>query len=368
METFFLSVGMVKTRSMTRNHNHDDDASSSSRKKRFKTYDHGGVAPWLEPNHDLLFLVMMQLGVVDFLSFSGVCKSWRSLALLNKSRFMASRPPMSMWISNDANEKECYCFLEDFKGKKFKTLLPHSTYTKYIRLTCGYLVMLCLKTNDYWLVNPITKHELHFPAVPYISNFIPFRAILVFSPSLSRWLFVLIQRFSRLIWFSIVGTGAWNHVSSTFFTLDLHAFQGKIYILNERYGLCEMSLSPEPKLTLLEIRNFPKRCSFILLLVSSDENLYVIDHDLEDSIQELDFGEMIWVSPKEKAIREHAFFRSYLMCWTAIKPESWDGPHPQYNKYDCFLHTTEKCEKGKFFSSSMWYFPHDCLNVDLINK
>lgn len=102
--------------------------------------------------------------------------------------------------------------------------------------------------------------------------------------------------------------------------------------------------------------------------VSSDENLYVIDHDLEDPIQELDFGEMRWVSPKEKAIREYTFIRSYLMCWTVIKLESWDGPHPQYNRYDCFLDTTMKCENDKFFSSSMWYFPHDCLNVDLINK
>ncbi|CAH1426883.1 unnamed protein product [Lactuca virosa] len=111
---------MAKTRSMTRNQNHDDGSST----KKIKTWDNGGVAPWLDLNHDVLFLVMMRLGIVDFFAFSGVCKSWRSLSLSNKKRFMASKPPILMRISTRGNEKEC-C-LKDFEGRKLKTIIPHS--------------------------------------------------------------------------------------------------------------------------------------------------------------------------------------------------------------------------------------------------
>ncbi|CAH1419382.1 unnamed protein product [Lactuca virosa] len=86
---------MVKTSS--------DDASSSSR-KRFKNFNHNGVASWSDVNQDLLFLIVMKLGFVDFLAFGRVCKSWRSLAVSYKNTFMASKPPMeiSIYISTVA--------------------------------------------------------------------------------------------------------------------------------------------------------------------------------------------------------------------------------------------------------------------------
>lgn len=83
---------MTMTRRVTRNQNQDDASIS----KTIKTDD---VGPWSSLNHDVLLLVMMQLGVIDFLAFSGVCKSWRLVALNNRKRFMASKPPMLMWIA-----------------------------------------------------------------------------------------------------------------------------------------------------------------------------------------------------------------------------------------------------------------------------
>ncbi|CAH1426956.1 unnamed protein product [Lactuca virosa] len=91
---------MAKTRSMTRNEN--DNASN---KKRYET-------SWADINHDVLFFVMMQLRVVDFVEFSGVCKSWRSLALSNRSKFIASRPPISIRIFIDDDESDYCCYLK----------------------------------------------------------------------------------------------------------------------------------------------------------------------------------------------------------------------------------------------------------------
>ncbi|CAH1417445.1 unnamed protein product [Lactuca virosa] len=150
---------MVKTSS--------DDASSSSR-KRFKNFNHNGVASWSDVNHDVLFLVMMKLGVVDFVAFSGVCKSWRSLAVSNKNTFMASKPPMEISIYMVANENDYIycCCLQDFERRRFKTIIPHYIGRTCVGLTCGYLILFGTKTRDFWLVNPITRHQLHFPDYP----------------------------------------------------------------------------------------------------------------------------------------------------------------------------------------------------------
>ncbi|CAH1429137.1 unnamed protein product [Lactuca virosa] len=358
---------MPKEKSMTRNLNHDDDASS---KYRFNTWDNRVAVPWSDLNHVVLFLIMMKFGVIDFISFSGVCKSWRSLALDNKSRFMASRPPMSMSISNRAYEKECYCILEDFEERKFKTLLPHSVGRICVGLTCGYLVLFGRETRDFWLVNPITRQELHFPDVPdYLHRDVPIiKAILVFSRSISEFVFVVVHKFTNIIWFSISGKGAWNHVHSTYPVHDLHAFKGKVYTLTNGCRLFEMRLNPEPELTLLDIENFWKP-SFLYpeFVVNSGENLYVMDHNVFNpyKFEELDFGKMMWVT-LEKTL---TFFISNLNCYSAaINPESWADHPSQYKTYSfCHVDSIDKDRKYKLFTDIMWYFPHRCLDVDLID-
>ncbi|KAL7591393.1 hypothetical protein Lser_V15G32982 [Lactuca serriola] len=160
---------MAKTRSMTRNPNHDDDnasSSSSSSRKRFKNFNHNGVASWSDVNHDVLFLIMTKLGVVDFVTFSGVCKSWRSFAVSNRITFMASKPPMKISIGLHVNKEDSYYLLEDLKERRFKTIIPHSSCRAYFGLTCGYLILFGRETRDFWLVNPITRDELHFPDYP----------------------------------------------------------------------------------------------------------------------------------------------------------------------------------------------------------
>ncbi|XP_023759294.1 uncharacterized protein LOC111907720 isoform X2 [Lactuca sativa] len=339
--------GMAKKRNMTRNQN--CDGSSSSSWKRFND----GVAPWSDLDHNLLFLVMMQLGVIDFLAFSGVCKKWRSLALGNKKIFMASRPPMLMSISDPSyKKKECKCCLEDFEGRKFKTILPHAAGRICVGLTCGYLILFGGETKDFWLVNLITRHELHFPCFPYnaSSDVARIRGILVFSPSVSGWVFVVLRKFSRQIWFSIAGTRAWNRISSTSLAIDLHAFKGKIYTVNIRCRLCEMRLTPEPKLTLLQTKNLPQPGFLFPEFVNLGEKLYVIDRGLKDSytVHELDFEEMKWVSSEisELGVDHRALYKR-------------DG---------YFLGTVDTSRKRRCLPSYIWYFPNDCLNVNRLDE
>ncbi|PWA65015.1 F-box domain-containing protein [Artemisia annua] len=164
---------MAKTRSMTRE------------QKRLKTSEEGGSASWSDLFGDLLIIVMMRLGLVDFVSFSGVWKRWRSIAHSQWKTFMGSVAELGF------QNRVCtfarmvlegyapYVFyttrrilgrgfwLEDFEGRRFKTIRRHGTHRTCIGSTRGYLIMFGRLTSDFWLVNPITRHEFHFTDFPW---------------------------------------------------------------------------------------------------------------------------------------------------------------------------------------------------------
>ncbi|CAH1412907.1 unnamed protein product [Lactuca virosa] len=331
------------------------------------TSDNGDERPWSDLNHDLLLLVMMQLGVIDFLAFSGVCKPWRLIALSNKNKFLVSRPPMSLSFSTNANETEC-C-LEDFEGRKFKTIVPHSAERTCIGVTCGYLILFGVKPRDFWLVNPITRHELHFPNVPFNYSYVCkiCRAILVFSPSLSKWVFVFLIKSYGKIWFSIADKREWTHVSNISYICDLYAFKGKVYTLHDHYSdysISELRLYPTPKLTLLESIDFQNPFFQRPLFVSSGENLYVMDLYVGYQYKiyyELDFDKMkcVW---REKTGEKYACFfsgLSYVAAIILIEPGS--NLHTQYKRYARYGVTT-RSGKEKHFYAKMWYFFHEFFN------
>ncbi|CAH1450162.1 unnamed protein product [Lactuca virosa] len=257
---------------------------------------------------------MMQLGVVDFLAFSRVCKSWRSVALSNRNKFIVSRPPMSLSVSTtDANEKQYY--LNDFEGRNEKF-------------------------EDFLLVNLITRHKLYFPVIRIKAllyhGYEAIRAILVFSSSIPGCVFVLSIRGYSKIWFSIDGKREWTYVSTHFDILDLCAFKGKIYTLHSVYPaqvrLSEIRLYPEPKVVLFESESFQKPDFMFPGFLSSGENFYVMDrisiHPYK--IHEIDLD-------------TRSLYRKYVV--------------------------TDESEKDKLFDAArMQYVFHDCLNVNLLHE
>ncbi|CAH1426954.1 unnamed protein product [Lactuca virosa] len=307
---------MAKTRSMTKRENQD-----ASNKKRFKTCDdddNDDPTPWSDLNHELLFTVMMQLGVVDFPAFSGVCKSWRSFALSNKSKFMESKSPMSISISTESNEEDYNYYLDDIntEGRSFNSLLPHSGGRTCVGFTCGHLILFGSKTHDFWLLDPVTRHEIHFPDIPSSVSDDPvkIRGFLAFSPSKSRWVFVMTDG-SVNIWFSISGQGEWNHVTSTSLIVDLIAFNGKMYAIDNSGHLCELTINPEPKLSILETKNFPNFPERQLFYCWS-ESLYVMRYLPVGHLEyhKLDFEEMKW-----------------MLCKSSRKAVTWVSSNPNHS-------------------------------------
>ncbi|XP_076919501.1 uncharacterized protein LOC143580321 [Bidens hawaiensis] len=341
---------MANTRSMIRKLNNDH-----------------GSATWSNLGHDVLFLIMMHLGLVDFIAFGSVCKSWRSCAMRNWNRFMVSKQPVCLSISSRLNEKECY--LEDDQWKKLKTTIPHSNGRICVGITCGYLIFFGREACDFWLVNPLTGKELHFLDFPFgVTPFQKrFRGILVFSPSMSGWVFVVITHpFPNKIAFSLPGErSGWYHVTSPCtFLHDLHFFKGKIYTIDQLNNLCELQLHPVPTLTILEVKNFPWKQNHVLDLVSSRENLYVV-HTRRNVFMALvfDFGEMKWVISSRTIGDEYAVFLSNFKCAAAIRPDTWVHPWARYGRINVSdgYYPNHRKIRVKSLNTNMWYFPHDCL-------
>ncbi|KAI7738117.1 hypothetical protein M8C21_014526, partial [Ambrosia artemisiifolia] len=335
----------MDTRSMTRKRKNADPTS------------------WSNFDRDLLLLIMMHLGLFDFFAFSGVCKSWRSLAVSNWKKFMASKQPMYLSISNRMNKKECY--IEDYTRRKLKTMLPHSRGRTCVGLTCGYLILFGKKAQDFWLVNPFTKKELHFPGFHYDESIDPkdIKGILVFSPSMSGWVFVVLPcRDSYDVAFSLAGKQAkWRHIYFKNSIQDLHFFKGKLYMLMVNTVLCELRFNPLLTFIIYKMKRCPLSCLSHKELVSSGEKLYVAykSRNMFDAI-EANFNEMEWMY-KGGTIDEYALFLSDLKCDVAIKPDSWAHPWTQYERLNYTDGGDQSKKKGRCLTTDMWYFPHDCL-------
>lgn len=118
-----------------------------------------------------------------------------------------------------------------------------------------------------------SRHELHLPYVPYAvygcHENINIKGILVFSSSISEWVFAMLNINTSKLWLCVVGEGRWTRVCGSLLMYDIHAFKGKIYMFhasylsNQKERLYEIILHPKPKLMppmLLETKNFSGIC------------------------------------------------------------------------------------------------------------
>ncbi|XP_076913831.1 F-box/kelch-repeat protein At1g57790-like [Bidens hawaiensis] len=303
-------------------------------RSKVRKLNNDGSGSWPSLGHDLLLNIMMRIGLFDFIALSGVCKSWRSAAVSNWKEFMMSKQPMYLSLSKRVNGKDCY-LEENCTQRKMNTVVPHSRGRVCVGLTCGYLIFFGRDTRDFWLVNPVTRKELHFPGFPYSksASSIPSRikGILVFSPSLSGWvLVVLAHGFLSELYFSLAGKQVkWSYVSLNSVILDIHFFKGKIYTMNTNKRLFEFRLNPVPAFILHKMNNSPWADFRYDTLVSSGGKLYLMNTSNHFDAIEVNFEKCEWMN-EENTLGKLAVFTSVLKCDAVIEPVTW--ARTQYKK------------------------------------
>ncbi|CAH1450158.1 unnamed protein product [Lactuca virosa] len=128
--------------------------------------------------------------------------------------------------------------------------------------------------------------------------------------------------------------------------------------------VCELRLFSKPNLTLLVTKKFQKFGLYKHEFASYDQKLYVVHPVDPQWIHEISFEELKWES-LEKTREEYTFFHNnYFKHDAAVIPY----PRSEYGQYGRFDVDTNKGEKGRFMYSNMWYFLHDCLDVNHLDE
>ena len=159
---------------------------------------------------ELLVSILVKLSIVDYLSFSGVCKSWRSASIAFRKYCMERQQPLVV-VRPKYSKKSCVLY-NMFDLKSYKTMLPDLPCKKLMGLSCGYLITID-RNLGFWLVNLMTKHELRFPVLPGHMGRITcfeFSALLFQSTRLSETFMVLFSRTENYILLSKSGGSSWQ--------------------------------------------------------------------------------------------------------------------------------------------------------------
>ncbi|XP_074357758.1 uncharacterized protein LOC141697348 [Apium graveolens] len=259
---------------------------------------------WDSLPNELLVSVLMKLSLFDYLAVCGVCRSWRSVSIDIRKKIIERQKPL-VFAKPKYSKKACVLY-NMFDGKTCKAMLKDLIWD-LVGLSCGYLIM-----NDgyrgFWLVNLMTRHELHFPVLPGMTWGIldyQFRAVLFVSTQLSRFFTVLFSRNHNFLLLSESGASGWQEYflpNTNAGISDVKILDGKIFVLTCDGHFGEFNPKADPVLKLYNIKvPFQLSSQLCSQLVTSDNKLYVITYEYSMTVRYLSFYEL---DPKIESIKQ----------------------------------------------------------------
>ncbi|KAI4305572.1 hypothetical protein L6164_028933 [Bauhinia variegata] len=353
--------------------------------------------PWSDLPEDLIGLIAKHLGMIDYILFGCVCKSWKSYVSAHRQDFMASQSPHILLLP--AYIRSSCCFLYNISDKKnYKALLPSLIGKLCLGIAGGYLVFQNKHDNmksPLWLLNPITRHELHFPSSPY-----PLCRVILASSTVPRGEYVIVG-FSPghpYLQFFRSSDSHWTvhkfQIANPWgFIVDGAFFKGKIYFLTSHGKIGVFDPSSAPYFKLLEVKRIRKRIGCKTQLVASNEHLLVIrkaDNRYYEvfEVYELNFLTKSWI--RQRSLGDQVLFigdcEGTLPFCTEAK---WEGCEDAQN---CSIfsvgysgerftaHSLDtRCSKeisiepgGRMptflMDRAFWYFPQLACKVDSLSQ
>ena len=176
---------------------------------------------------------------------------------------MISQPPLVVFLSDHA-QRACY-FYDIFDQRLYKATLPNLVGKSISGLTCGYMIMKDKKErkdSPIWLLNPFTRHELHFPSPPN-----PYSRLILASLATPLQEFVIIAfciwypslqffRLKDLSWTVHDYSDKFNGCRgpSPWAIVDGAVLKGKLYVLTSYAEIGVLNLNSTPYITLLKLQ------------------------------------------------------------------------------------------------------------------
>jgi len=216
------------------------------RSKKKKLDEYNNWRPWPDLPEPMLDLITKSLGPIDYLMFGCVCRTWRSYVATYKKGFLASQPPLVLFLSTHAR-RACY-FYSIFDRKLYKAILPNLIGKSCLGITCGYLVLKDKEErtdSQIWLLNPFKRHELRFPSPPKTYCHFILAALATPLPefvliAFCRWQpYFQFRRSKDVHWTVYDYNDKFNSSPrhNPWMIIDGAVFKGKVYVLTSRLKL-----------------------------------------------------------------------------------------------------------------------------------
>ncbi|XP_021890356.1 uncharacterized protein LOC110808977 isoform X2 [Carica papaya] len=362
----------------------DDSEDNRGRRKKRKRSKHRGLNQWAELPEDILYVLSKRLSMVDYLSFSRVCTSWRSSSKAFRKDFLTSVSPF-MIIMSSRGKKSCF-FFNISDGARYKTKLHCRSQRFFLGVSSGYFVILP-PGNLLSFTNPVTGHLLEVPRPPFPERRPEVREMAIIGSIIPQKDFIIVtlcqacnqihfRRYRDAEWIALAYDRKERRKA-----VDVAVFKYKIYALffDGHIGCFDLKSAC---ITFLELEGRPESCSNNMKFVVGDERLLVVDFTpyKKLEIHEIDFLEMKWV--KVTDLGDKALFLSTFRGIRLISPKKWGGPinclyylpsiglRCELISLNCSI--IDRIETGIEFPASYlrfnfgWFFPDQAYEMDVV--
>ncbi|XP_044482061.1 uncharacterized protein LOC123208590 [Mangifera indica] len=343
--------------------------------------------PWAALPKELLeiFSKSNSLSIADFLSFGKVCRNWRLSYLETKSAFMASRPPLVIYISTRA-KRSCYFYEIKTSPNTYKTKLPNFARNFCIGLSNGYLIMEDIFTN-VWVINPITGHKLKFPRLFETPNFLNCSDRAVFASigddAKDNFLLAVLAPTYKTLMFFVSRVNQWqqfSYIRKNWSIIDIVVFGGRVFCITSENQIGVLSVKT-CEVILLNLKNTPQlRSIWPVRFVASKNQLLIVDFPREGNVLEvytIDLLKMEWVKVNQLRDKDEAIFLGEKMSSRLSNATNWGGQsnciyYLPFKHNTCYIYSIRGESLGSFPIMKQkaapkmngWFFPGECFTLE----
>ncbi|XP_050258252.1 uncharacterized protein LOC126703326 [Quercus robur] len=280
------------------------------RSKKKKMVDNSNRRPWSELPDALRYMITKLLGTIDYLMFGCVCRAWRLYAVANRQEFMASQPPLVMFMPN-RSKRACY-FYNIFDGRKYKAKLPNLVGKICYRISYGH---------ELRVLNPPLEHN---------------RVILAsLETPLSKFVITAFRRYDSYLQFCRSTYADWSHCDCNdhWIFVDLTVYKRKLYAITTGAGIGVVNLNSCPYVTPLEVKSIPNLKGGLWLRGPDEQLLLINAIGNNHEVYELNFLKMEWV--KMQNLGDQALFLDYYEGGLGFSNKTrWkDSERPSNGRY-----------------------------------
>lgn len=346
---------------------HRKMAQTSKRQKSRKSEDREW-GPWANLTGHLLISIIFELGLLDSVSIAGVCKQWSEIVEDNRKIIIERLSPLVLAKPAHAKKSCCLYPIPIDLQREYKTLLPvFWNRCHLVGLSCGFLILRDSESK-FWLFNPITKKELHFPAVPQDRSFCLKGSVatLIYSTEISdNFLLVVNQKLCTML-IARRGGATWRTIpykgKATPF-VDITFFKNNVYVLTRDGGIGRLRVTPYLLLELMDVRNsFLGLSSTRPQFATSKNHLFMVSNlkcrfcpwMTENLIYKLDEANMAW--EKVNDLHNEALFLSHMRggCSAILDATKFGG------RSNCIYYCSPTRRSCRVYSSSNCPHLTDC--------